>query len=112
MNRGFTLIELIASIAVFLCIITAFNYLMKTGKSAMAAAEQQKQAVYLAIVKMEELRGESFAVISAQNGAAFADGKGKISISPIAIDLLQVQVDIKWAEEKNLIQLITLRSAY
>ena len=112
MNRGFTLIELMASIAIFLCIIAAFNFLMKTGKTAMATAEQQKQAAYLAIAKMEELRAISCLELSARNGEIFAGGKGRVLINPTASDLLQAAVEINWAENKNPIQLITLRSMY
>lgn len=112
MNRGFTLMELIISVVIFLSIIAAFNYLMQTGKTALAGTGQQKQATYLAAAKMEELRTASFPSISAKNGETFADGNGKILINPVASDLLQVVVAITWADNKNPIQLITLRSMY
>jgi len=109
-RRGFTLIEMLTAFALLICISMGLNYLLKSGKSAISSASKQRQAVYAAQSKMEEIAAVPYSSLAAFNENSFADGKGRISINSVASNLMRITLEMQWSANKRPLRLSTLRS--
>ncbi len=113
MNKhGFTLIELLIAASLFLAAVTGFNYLLRSGADTITSANQFEQAVFTIRSKMEEVRAYPFDQLVYLNGGTFADGRGKVTTVLAMIDLVRIDLELKWADNKTPLKLSTLRSKY
>lgn len=110
-RRGFTLIEMLTAFALLFCISIGLTYLLKNGKSAILSAAKQRQAVYAAQSMLEKLEEAPFADLSSFNELFFSDGSGKVMINPVATNLVQITLELKWSANKKPLRLTTLRSS-
>ncbi|MBU0671600.1 MAG: type II secretion system GspH family protein [Candidatus Margulisbacteria bacterium] len=111
-KRGFTLIELIVATSLFLIAVASFSQLLKIAASSITAAERLNLATYEIQAEMEELRSLTFNQLYAQSGRSFAQGKGKIQVSPVLADLVRVELVLNWHPQKVPFNLSALRSKY
>lgn len=113
MNRsGFSLVGLLVAAALFVAAVAGFNYLLRAGSGSIKTASRLSQAVCLAQSKMETFRGYDFDRLPHLNNRLFADGRGKISVTPILADLLSLELELQWDEKKLPVKMVTLRSRY
>jgi prepilin-type N-terminal cleavage/methylation domain-containing protein len=111
-KQGFTLIELLVAASLFLAAVTGFSYLLKAGSDTVASANELEQAVYAIQSKMEEVRAYPFDKLVYLNNGTFADGRGRVTAVAAMVDLVRIDLELVWAENKNRLRLTTLRSKY
>jgi hypothetical protein len=92
--------------------ITAFSYLLRTANHSLANVESLSTATAEIHNIMEQLRALPFERLAAQNNGAFANGRGKIKISTVFNDLIKIELEHKWHDQKAPLTLTTLRSPY
>ena len=113
MNRkGFTLIELLVVASLFVVGVASFGYLLKIGSDSVSSALTLNQVVYTLQSKMEEIRILSFDQLLALDGNLFAQGKGKVGVAPVLVDLVSIRLELEWDPLKAPLKLYALRSKY
>lgn len=113
MNKpGFTLIGLLVAASLFLGAVAGFNYLLKAGSDTITSANQLAAAFYTIQSKMEEVRAYPFEHLVSLNGGTFADGRGSVTAVQAMVDLVRIDLELVWANDKNRLRLTTLRSKY
>ena len=98
--------------ALFFVASFTFSYSLKHGKSIFCAASELNQATLILQSKMEEIKQLPFSQVASLEGESFAESRGEISITPILDDLLEIELELSWATNKEPICLFTLRSNY
>jgi len=111
-KRGFTLVELLVAASLFLVATIAFGSLLKIGLASISSASDLNRAAYLLQAEMEEIQGLPFAELPGMNGSSFANGRGRISVSPVLADLIRVRLELSWNPDKSPLYIYTLRSSY
>jgi prepilin-type N-terminal cleavage/methylation domain-containing protein len=111
-KRGFTLVELLVAASIFLVATLAFGSLLKIGMSSIRAARDLNRAAYTLQAKMEEIQETPFAELPGLNGSSFANGKGRISVSPVLADLVRIRLELSWDPDRTSLHIYTLRSSY
>ena len=111
-RKGFTLVELLVAASLFLAAAVAFNYLLKVGFTTVDTAQHLNQATYTLISKKEEIINLPFNSLSSLNGESFAHGSGRISVNPVLIDLMNIELELVWDTEKLPLKITTLRSNF
>lgn len=111
-KRGFTLVELLVAASIFLVSTLAFGSLLKMSLASIHSASELNRAAYMLQTKTEEIQAIPFAELSGLNGASFANGKGKISVSPVLADLVRIRLELKWDPDRTPLYIYTLRSSY
>jgi prepilin-type N-terminal cleavage/methylation domain-containing protein len=111
-KKGFTLVELLVAASLFLSAAVAFSYFLKATIKTAARAKDYNLAVHALQAKKEELLGVAFQNLIALNGSSFADGAGKIFVTPALADLVNVKLVLSWDTKKAPLRLYTLRSKY
>ena len=109
-NRGFTLIESVIALSLFLAATIAFGSLLRLGADTVKASARLTQAVYSIQTKMEEIRACPFEDLPALNGSTFSSGKGKTAIMPILVNMVRIELELKWDPKKMPLKIYTLRS--
>lgn len=100
-SKGFTLLEIIISLAVLVVGVISLVSMFGSGFSMAGISEQSSTAVFLAQERMEQLRNETYANIineaRSATGFAFFDREVVISYpeSPDT-DIKQVTVTVYW----------------
>ena len=113
MNRkGFTLVEILVAASLFLTAVVAFSFLLNNTTKTMGDAKVLNQAVYTLQAKREEIMAVPFDELFSLNGSAFAQGNGKIHITPALADLVKTKLVLFWHPQKAPLRLYTLRSKY
>ena len=111
-NKGFTLVELVVAISLFLVATVAFGSLLKLGAGTVKTSGHLTEAVYSLQAKMEEIKARPFNNLAPLNGSTFNGGKGKISITTVLADLVKIELELKWDPHKLPLKTCTLRSSY
>lgn len=105
-NRGFTLVEVLIALAVFIIALGVSVYLFRSTLVGIKRSYELTETSFTIQAKMEELRSMPFEDLSSLSGAEFADGKGKITVVPVQSDLLKLSIELPP------IELHTMRSRY
>ena len=105
-KKGFTLVEVLVALAVFMIALGVSVYLFKSALAGIKRSYELTDTYFKAQAEAEELRAMSFGSILSLSGARFADGKGKIIIFPVQSDLLEISLEIPPYK------LTTMRSRY
>ena len=105
-NRGFTLVEVLIALAVFIIALGVSVYLFRSTLAGIKKSYKLTEISFTIQAKMEELRSMHFEDLSSLSGAEFADGKGKITVIPMQADLLTIAIELPP------IELHTMRSKY
>lgn len=113
MNKpGFTLVELLVAIFLFLASVAAFHYLLNSGAVTTSSAGELQSAVVALNSQMEKLHSIPFNQLASYNGQTFADGTGKASVVQVMADLTRLELQLTWDPDKAPLKLATLRSKY
>lgn len=111
-KKGFTLVELLVAVFIFLAAVTAFHYLLISAAQTLDSATALQAGVLAIRSQMEELHATSFYNLTAYNGLTFAHGLGKISVAAVMADLIKIDLVLTWHPDKAPLKLATLRSKY
>lgn len=111
-RQGVTLIGLLVAAALFLAAVAGFGYVLKIGSISVDSALSLNQAVYTIQSKMEEIGPLPFDQFALLDGNLFAQGAGKVTVTPILADLIKIQLELNWNPDKIPLRLYTLRSKY
>lgn len=111
-RRGLTLVELLVAASLCLIMIAAFSYLLRTANRSLTAVESLSAATTEIHNAMEQLQALPFGQLAVQNNRTFAGGRGKIKISTVFNDLIKIELENKWHDQKAPLALTTLRSPY
>jgi len=111
-REGFTLVEIILAVSLFVLIISTFGFLLRRAGDAIASVDGLSHALYAARSEMEEIRQISFDKLLTLNGSVFCGGRGKILVIPVLADLLRIELELKWNPKRPAIRLYSLRSKY
>lgn len=111
-KKGFTLVELLVAASIFLLATLAFGYLLKTALISIDSASRLNQAAFILQEKMEEMKPLAFDQLAALNGDTFAEGLGKITVTPVLADLVRIKIELDWDPKRIPLKIFTLRSKY
>lgn len=111
-KKGFTLVELLVATAIFLAATIAFGHLLKVSLVSVNAAARLNRAACELQDKMEGIRALPFAKLRGLDGDIFADGRGRVAVTPVLADLLSVRVELSWDARRAPLKIISLRSKY
>ncbi|MBF0618953.1 MAG: prepilin-type N-terminal cleavage/methylation domain-containing protein [Candidatus Omnitrophica bacterium] len=98
-HNGFTLLEILITIALLAAGIIPIITVLSTGISAERSIESRAVALALAMEKMEGVRDTAYAGIAAVAStavASFTDYSYKIDVASPAANLKQVTVTVTW----------------
>lgn len=110
-KQGFSLIELLISLLVLVCLVSAFSFVFGYVKFQITKSTSLSQATLLIQSEMEKLRRRPFALLATTSASSFAGGKGQIMVAPISVDLIRIQINYNYNPPSAPIKLYTLRSA-
>ena len=105
-KRGFTLVEVLVALAVLMIALGVSVYLFKSALAGIKRSYELTDTYFKAQAEAEELRGVPFDSLLSLSGTRFADGKGKIAVTPVQSDLLEITLEIPPYK------LTTMRSRY
>jgi prepilin-type N-terminal cleavage/methylation domain-containing protein len=111
-KQGFTLVELLVAVFLFLTAVTAFHYLLNSSAITTNSAAELQGAVATLNSQMEKIRSVPFGQLSSYNGQIFANGTGKASVVQVMADLTRIELQLTWDPDKAPLKLATLRSKY
>ena len=111
-SKGALLVELLVAISIFVLSSLAFTYILKSGAATANSSAELTRAAYLLQAEAENIRATPFEILPALNGQSFAEGDGKISITSILSDLLQIELKLTWDPKRLPLKAVTLRSKY
>ena len=105
-KSGFTLIEVLLAMSIALILISTYSGLSQMAKLQINKVNQLRQEALILSNKMEQFQSKTFAEVLAEDNRNFAAGKGKISVLPLSLDLLSINLTLGSEE------LCSLRSKY
>lgn len=111
-KKGFTLVEVLIAVALLVVVIPAFGSMLNQASIALHTGKDYSIAFYAARDKMEEIRMVSFNKLLALDGSAFFNGKGSLRIWPVSDDLLGIQLELKWQEQRPPLRFFSLKGKY
>jgi len=103
MRRGFTLIEVLLTLALLVIIGGTFLFFFKTGLNAQADADEFFQALNACRMALEELRATEWSQLRSS---------AHITLVPVTYNLYRVQLSYNWHPGRKPIEILTLRSNY
>ena len=113
MNRkGFTLVELLVAAILLPVILSFFLAIIKVSANAYQREKVWAQTSFALRSQMEKLRITPFEQVAQSNGGSFLSGAGKITITPLASDLLKIELRLQPNPTRPPTTLYSLRSSY
>ncbi len=109
---GFTLIEVLVASSVLLIIVASVFSLLRVGLNYIEQSRELTKATYILEGKMEEIRSMPFSSLPSLHGTTFENGKGRIYVTPVKSDLVQIKAELIWNPKRKPLEIYTLRSAY
>jgi prepilin-type N-terminal cleavage/methylation domain-containing protein len=103
MRRGFTLIEVLITLALLTAIGGTFLFFFKAGLNTQADADEFFKALNACRTELEELRATPWSELRSST---------HISLVPVTYDLYQVRLTYDWHSGRKPIEIVTLRSKY
>lgn len=111
-KQGFTLVELLVAGTIFIIATSAFTYGLRVCLSNYKSASALNKAIYTLQSETEKIKTVPFAQLIKIKGKTFAAGKGKVSVSALLPDLLKIKIELAWLDNKDPLEVYTLRSQY
>lgn len=103
-RSGFTIVELLAAMSLFLVLALAFTALLTNGASHLNTAKKLRQTTCVLQAELEKIQTLSFDRLMPLDGSGFASGEGSIKVAPAAAGLLLIKLQLNGRE------LLTLRN--
>lgn len=103
MKRGFTLIEVLITLALLTAIGGTFLFFFKTGINAQTDSDEFFAALNTGRMELEELRATPWSDLRPSD---------QVSLIPVTYDLYQVRYSYDWHPGRKPIEIVTLRSKY
>jgi prepilin-type N-terminal cleavage/methylation domain-containing protein len=111
-RKGFTLVELLVAAALLPAILTLFLGIIKVSAESYQREKVLAQNFFALRSQLEKLRSIPFEQVAQSNGASFLAGAGKIKITPLAADLLKIELRLQPDPLRPPTTLSSLRSSY
>lgn len=103
MRRGFTLIEVLVTLAVLTAIGGTFLFFFKAGLNAQADADEFFTALNASRSALEELRATPWDGLRSSPN---------VTLIPVTYDLYRIELKYDWHPGRKPIEIVTLRSKY
>ena len=111
-RQGFTLVELLVAAALLPVSLSIFLGIIRVSAEAYKREKISAINFYALRSQMEKLRITPFEQVAQSNGGAFLSGAGKIAITPLAADILKIELRLQPDPSRPPTTLYSLRSRY